>query len=411
MAGTKILRLEVHNVKGIRDVEIVPGKNSLVVIGGKNEQGKTSVLDSIAYALGGKKALPPEPIRKGEEKAEIVLELEDIIVTRKMTKKRDTIEVVSREGAKFPSPQAMLDKLVSRLSFDPLSFSRLSGTAAGQREQAQLVREMAGLDFAAADEKRKNAFDARTLVNRDLKASEARFKEMPQHKDAPDEEVSVGDAADALEHARGNNRRMEGILNERKVAEQAIAEVEEQLSGLTHKLDNLKKHLGGLPTPKDSDWVATEPLEEKLAGAEDANRKVRENEARADVLLARKKLAADFNALTDKIDTLDDEKKQRVKDADLPVPGLGFGEDGLTLDGLPFEQASSAQQLRTSVAMGAAMNREFRVMLIDQGSELDSDNLDLVGKMADEHDCQLWIVRVSEGDECTVVMENGKVRQ
>lgn len=411
MAGTKILRLLVHNVKGIRDIEIIPGENSLVVIGGRNEQGKTSVLDSIFYALGGKKALPPEPIRKGEDEAEIVLELDDIIITRKMTRKRDSIEVASRDGAKFPSPQAMLDKLVGRLSFDPLAFSRMSGTAAGRREQAQLVRELAGLDFSEIDEKRKAAFDNRTLVNRDLKSADARLKEMPRHEDAPEEEVSVTALAAELEEARSANRTLEGDRVKLAMMVKANNDLAERIAELQATHDQqadqtraLKKKLKG------RDEIETATLVAQLEGAEAANRKVRENEDAARVRETLEYLALKASELSDTIEELDKEKVKMVKDAELPVPGLGFGEDGLTLDGLPFEQASSAQQLRTSVAMGAAMNRELRVMLIDQGSELDPDNLDLIGEMAGEQDCQLWLVRVSTGDECTVIMENGKVR-
>ena len=120
----KIIALEAENVKHLRVVNINPD-GSLVVIGGDNAQGKTCVLDAIEYALNGASSIPVKPIRHGQTKARVVLDLGDIVVTRTFTAKGTNLIVKNKDGAIFPSPQAMLDKLVGELSFDPLEFSKM----------------------------------------------------------------------------------------------------------------------------------------------------------------------------------------------------------------------------------------------------------------------------------------------
>jgi len=159
----KITRLTAENIKRIKAVEITPDGN-LVVIGGRNAQGKTSVLDSITYALAGASSHPDKPIRNGEDKAKIVCELDDLIVTRTFTPKGGSLMVSNKEGAKYASPQAMLDELTGKLTFDPLAFARMQ-----PREQLETLKSLVGLDFAEMDAKRHQLYEERTLVNREGK--------------------------------------------------------------------------------------------------------------------------------------------------------------------------------------------------------------------------------------------------
>ena len=409
----RILGLHVENVKGVKVVDMKLDENeNLVVIGGANGTGKTSVIDSIMYALGGKKAVPAQPIRQGEDEAVIELDLGDLIVTRKITQKTDRLTVKSKEGANYPSPQAILDKMVGRLSFNPLAFAKLSGTAAGRREQAQLVMDLADLDFTDHDAERKIAFDNRTDVNRDLKKSEVAFKGAPHHEGAPSEEVSITAVAEELDKARRQNSDLadaKGQLRDVQGARDSLAaqkeRIETEIAALDIRLAEQSKELAGRE-PRE-----TGSIETRLANAEADNVKVRANAEREKLREEVKWLTKKADDLTEQIKDFDGEKAMKIAQARLPVKCLGFTEDGLTLNDLPFEQASASEQLRTSVAMGVAMNPTLRVMLIDQGSELDKDNLAAIGEIAKEADTQVWIVRVSEGDECSVIMEAGRIRE
>ena len=94
---------------------------------------------------------------------------------------------------------------------------------------------------------------------------------------------------------------------------------------------------------------------------------------------------------------------------DMPVDGLGFGDDGLTFNGLPFSQASSSEQLRVGLAIAIALNPTLRVVRITDGSLLDSDALAMVAAMAEAHDCQVWLEKVEDGAGIGIHIEDGQV--
>lgn len=422
----KIVSLTSENVKRLSAVHIEPNGN-LVVIGGKNGAGKTSVLDSICYALGGKGAVPSQPIRKGAESASIVVELDDLIVKRRFTSSGSTLTVESREGAKYPSPQAMLDKLVGRLSFDPLEFSRMKPD-----QQAATLRDLVGIDHRELDMKRKIAFEKRTAVNRDVNALAANLAAAPRHDDVPEAEVSVSELLKELEAAQATNRARSDAQTEARSAEQTAAgcvanikrqvlrmeELERQLADAKATLEQmhndraeLDKQAAKMKAAADAmPTIDCNPLHAKINTAESTNRKVRENAKRAEIAasLESKRKAAD--KLTAEITNIDLTKETDLRNAAFPIEGLGFSVDGVTFGGLPLEQASSAESTSISAAIGIAANPELRVMLIRNGSLFDDESMMRLVDIADEKDTQVWIERVGEGAECSVIIEDGAVK-
>ena len=156
--------------------------------------------------------------------------------------------------------------------------------------------------------------------------------------------------------------------------------------------------------------MATGPLQEKAASAEETNRRVRENIARAEVAKKLKAKRAASTNLTHEMDEIDEDKAKQLAEAPMPVEGLSFDESQVLFRGVPFSQASSAEQLRVSVAMAAAGNPDLRIMLIRDGSLLDPDSLKLISEFATDQDYQIWIERVGEGEECQVIIEDGQVK-
>ena len=213
----KVLRLQSENIKRLTAVDITPTGN-LVVVGGKNAAGKSSVLDSIAMALGGKDMCPAEPIRAGESEGKITVTLDDIVVTRrfsrdrppcdcgsaqrndapenkhsaecaavsKWSETRSTLTVKNKDGASYPSPQAMLDKLMGRLTFDPLAFSRMD-----PKPQDETLRRLVGLDVTPIERQRKTAFDERAMLKKSHAVKDAQLQAMPFHANAPAAEIQM----------------------------------------------------------------------------------------------------------------------------------------------------------------------------------------------------------------------------
>lgn len=419
---TKIVQLSVENVKRIQAVNITPD-GSLVVIGGKHGNGKSSVLDSIMYALGGTDVLPPVPLRNGTNKGHVTVNLGDIVVTRKFTRKKDsdeintTLEIKRANGDKVSSPQALLDSLCGKLAFDPLEFARMK-----PKDQLQQLKALVGLNFDELDRERAAHFQHRTDINRQNKAKQAEIDATPEVAGTPKAEVSVSERLAAVRQAEQQNKanadarkllaakealvatkaaevaRLKGLLD---VAMRDAQAAVEAASAQRETVDNLTAD------------VDLAPLNEALSNVEAVNRGVRQNVKRAELLKQAAGLSSQADFLTEQINGIDEKKESLLKEAKFPVDGLSFGTDGVLLNGLPLEQACTADRIDLSVSMGLALNPKLKVMLIREGSLLfnDETGLELIAKKAAAADAQVWVERVSLGDECTVIIEDGMVAQ
>ena len=402
----KIIRLHAENVKRLEAVEIRPDGN-LIVIGGANGAGKSSVLDSIMYALKGKASQPTRPVREGQKKAEITCELDDLTIRRVIDESGASKLVVSaKDGGIYPSPQAMLDKLTGALAFDPLEFTRQKPAA--QRETLKLLL---GLDFSELDRMRQGVYDARTRANGDQKSMKAQLAGMPPQREAPETEVSVADLVKELSKRQEVNRKR-GRL-EREVKEYLLHAEQQETKIAAMKLafqeslkiaERSKKELATIP------GMDEDAIEAEIGDAENVNNVVRDNRARTQLEKRLGIMARVIEERTKALSEIDAQKSAQLRAAKPPVPGLSFDDSGVLYNGLPFDQSSSAEQLRVSVAMGLAMNPKLKVLLVRDGSLLDPANLKMIAEMAAENDAQVWLERVGEGKECQVVIEDGMVK-
>lgn len=420
----RIVSLTTENVKRLKAVTITP-KGDVVVIGGRNGQGKTSVLDSIAMALGGKDLICAKPVRDGAEKAKTILDLGELVVTRTYTAAGGSnLTVASKDGAKYPSPQSILDRLNSRLTFDPLEFSRMDSKA-----QAATLRTLAGVDVGPLDAKYAKLFAERTDVNRDEKAVASRLAALPHHPDA--KPVSVTDLAQELRRMEQANNAIAAERQKVAVAENEVTRLEDARIRAHQRVKDLQQQLAEAESAYNAYTktqiqqakeleaqrevvnamreVDTTPIYQQMQRAEECNRKVRENEQHKELENRRAELVAQAERLTKELEEVSAEKQSKLASAKLPVPGLAYDADGVTLNGIPFEQASAAEQLRVSVAMGLALNPTLKILLIRDGSLLDEDSLLLIAEMAENAGAQVWIERVGRGKECSVVIEDGEV--
>jgi DNA repair exonuclease SbcCD ATPase subunit len=420
----KIIALQSENVKRLRAVTIHPD-GSMVVIRGDNGAGKSSVLDSIAYALGGQALCPPQVIRNGQEHAEVKVDLGELIVTRRWTASGSSLRVENREGARFPSPQAILDKLVGKLSFDPLAFTREK-----PKDQAETLRKLVGLDFTINDKARQRLYEERTVVNREIAALKA-VANGPA-VDGPDEEVSIKDLLHEQGLRLGQQKKTEDLgrdarmrTGEKLLAAKHLAEAILRVQELERQLEAARASVAvndqALRTAETREIEAIaaanaqpqpdlEGIRAQIAAAEQTNANVRAKKARAAEAIKLITKEEEAKKLSDQIEILDLQKAHAVADAHFPIAGLGFSDEGVTLNGLPLEQASSAEQLRVSLAVGIALNPKLKVLLIRDGSLLDENSMRLVGEMAETAGAQVWVEVVGkEGGVPGVVIEDGAV--
>jgi DNA repair exonuclease SbcCD ATPase subunit len=405
----QIVALRSENIKRLHVVEIHPD-GSLVVVAGKNDAGKSSVLDSIAMALGGKALVPERPVREGEPEGRISVDLGELRIERVIRPDRTgTLRVLKKDGFAVASPQKILDDLIGNLAFDPLGFTRQS-----PQEQFATLKALAGLDFTEQDERRAGLYDNRTAVGRDLKSLQAQIAEAPHAEGVPPEEVSISDLVTRLKQAEESVRRREQWEGEQKqlAAEIAfkreqVAELENEIKHLTGKLDEA---VGKLKSTTATD---PDPIRKELDEAEQRNVHIRANKRRRELIDQEQGAKKAHEALTADIKAIDDEKARAVAAAAMPIEGLAlsFADGYVTYKGMPFSQISSSEQIKVSVAMGLAVNPELRVMLVREGSLLDEDSLRLLGELAEKYEAQVWVEWVGEGEQASVVIEDGRVKE
>ncbi len=414
----KIVRLAVENVKRVEAVDITP-QGDVVVIGGQNGAGKTSVLDSIAYAIGGKRLCPAKPLREGAKKGSVDVDLGELRVVRTFTKSpksgevKSEIVVTEAAGGAVSSPQTLLDRLVGDLSFDPLEFVRMKA-----EDQVKVLRQVAGVDTDAVDKEIGRVYEERRTIGAALKTAEAGLEEIEHFADTPAGLVDVQALLKERDAALAHNRELSDsealIQSKRKAIADgwaAVKRLERQIdadrarvNALTEETDRLAEEI------KQREPRDTSAITQQIDSAQETNRRVQANQFYMKAAARVKTLGDEHDRTEAALAQLREKRVGIVQKAKMPIDGLDLGDGGVLYRGVPFEQASSAEQLRVSVAMGLALNPELKVLLIRDGSLLDDANLATIAAMAHEADAQVWIERVGEGEECSVVIEEGRVK-
>lgn len=425
MSDVRVIGLRAEDFLRLKVVEVHPNPTGITKVVGRNGQGKTSLLNALAAALGGGAHSPAQPIRKGADKAEVVVELTDITVRKVWKQGKTTLEVTTRDGAKVTSPQAMLDKLVGELTFDPLEFVRRKPA-----EQVAVLARLAGIDLAKLAADKKVLYDKRRDLGRQRDNAAGAFKALPE-VEAPAEEVVVADLLAemakmeevnktkgklAAEHKQAQVREGQAKINMDRITgeifrlEAALAEEEKKLVNAKERFDESVAET--MAAAADSEAAPIEdlaPIKQKLADSQEINRKVRANQDRAKAKKLATKLDKDYDAMTAEMTALDAARDKAVAEADFPVPGLGLTDEGVTLAGVPFEQGSQAEQLKASVAIGFALNPKLKLVLIRDGSLLDADSMQLLAEMCATAGAQCLIERVSGNGETGILISDGEV--
>jgi len=398
----RIVSLEAENVMRLKAVHIEPTSN-VVILEGRNRQGKTSIMTTISAVLGGEKLCPKRPIRDGEKEAQGRINLGEFTVERKWTGPGKSHLKVTHNDGDYPigSPQAFLNRLLGQLAFDPMEFCRMD--AKGRRE---MLRKVAGIDTTELDARRKTAYEKRRDNNRDLDRVK---KELIGLKDVPEavktvrpiEEVQAEyDERKAWNDAIPTDRQIADAADEYDEARSALAEAEEKLNAL---------RIAAKQKPKDMTKISAELDAAREAGGaafkiEQKRKKTRE----------RNRLAKLSKEQDDLIAEIDAEKQRMLEDTSMPIPGIVVGEEDVEYNGVPFSQASGAEQTRVAMAIGMAENPRLRVILINDGSLCDAETMKEIEKIATDNGYQVWIERVADGPRKTrgsvYYIEDGEVR-
>ena len=399
----KINSLEVENVKRVKAVRIEPSASGLTVIGGRNGQGKTSVLDAITWALGGDRYKPSSPQRDGSViPPSLHIELSNgLVVERKG--KNSALTVTDTSGTK--GGQQLLNEFVEQLALDLPKFLQASG-----REKASTLLQIIGVGDKLAELERQEAeaYNRRRTIGQIADQKTKFAKEMTTYPGMPDEPVSASELIrqqQAILAENGENQRKRQQLRELEVR---FNELQQQLAQLTKQRNDLMASLEvARKSAFDLQDESTQALEASIATAEETNRKVRANLDREKAEEDAKTYRDQYTAMTTELDALRQSKLDLLEGATLPLPGLSVEDGELTYNGHRWDGMSSAEQLRVATAIVRQLNPKCGFVLLDKLEAMDLETLREFGAWLEAEGLQAIATRVSTGSECSLIIDDG----
>lgn len=415
-----MIEFGVENFMRVKTVIVRPS-GPVVELSGRNKQGKTSVLRALVSVFAGRDSLPGKPIRKGETESRVwtvlgrdkapELTIEEVLTLKEGDEPVGRKLIVTpADGRKFPTPQAVLDRLYDPIAFAPFEFVRKKPA-----EQLEIVKGLvAGFDFEATAAARKAAFDERTITGRDRERALALYNSIIVPAGTPEKPVDVSALAVELRDAmRANAEVQERQRRRDDAAAQIEAKRDEaertraRAATLDTEADTLEARLSEaepLPIPQE-----VGPIEERMHNAEAINAGVRKLQDREAARLAHRTAEAEYVRLTEKIEGLDETKADAIAGANLPIPGLELTEDGLLLNGLPLDQASGREKVEVGVRIGLAINPELKLIIVEEGALLDDDGMEMLESLAGKFGFLVVIERVTNGEKVGITIEDGEV--
>jgi len=415
-----IIEFQSRNVKRLKVVRITP-EGEMVVIGGDNEQGKSSILDSIVYAFEGKRSFPKQIVRKGAADAEIMIKTQNLEIRRKINENGKAVLELRKDGVKVKNAQqTALDTLTHGISFDPEEFSRMDKT-----KQAEHLRKLIKLDMSDLETDYEREYNDRSDVNRDLQKQKAKLESMPFHPGIPDEEKSAADLMVELREIQQHNMQQErrqqelnDLRGERDRLTRDVEDWKKQIADLQAKVESAEQRIDkivekGQALRQEADAFvpkSEDNITRAMKTIEDTNRKVRENREWTKLETSVKNLNERSEQLSASLKSNLEERKRRMASVDMPIEGLAFDEQGfVTYKGIDFAECSSAEQTRVSTAIALRTNPDLPVILIRNGSLMGPKNRQIVLEMGAAAGAQVWMERVTTDKNEGIIIEDGSI--
>ncbi|MEG1086138.1 MAG: AAA family ATPase [Anaerovoracaceae bacterium] len=399
----KITSLELENIKRIKAVQIVPTDAGLTIIGGKNNQGKTSVLDAIMWILGGNRYRPSQPKREGSmvpPYGKITLS-NGLEVERKG--KNSDLKVIDTTGNK--AGQQLLDEFISQFALDLPKFMH-----GNNKEKADTLLQIIGVGdkLYELEQKEQEIYNQRRTIGQIADQKKKYADELPIFPEAPKDLISASDLIKTQQEIlarNGENQRKRESLD---ALQRRESELQKQIEQLLIEQGKVKADLKIAQTDaQDLKNESTEELERSIADIEEINRKVRTNLDKEKAEEDTVDYAAQYDSYTEKIEAIRKEKIDLLKDADLPLPGLSVQDGELTYNGYKWDNLSGSDQMKVGVAIVRKLNPKCGFVLLDKLEQMDTDTLKEFGAWLQTEGLQAIATRVSTGDECSIIIEDG----
>ena len=411
MEPVKINSLELENVKRIRAVALEPSASGLTVIGGDNNQGKTSVLDTIAWALGGDRHKPSNPHRDGSTiPPRIRIELSNGLIVER-TGKNSALKVTDPNGRK--SGQQLLNSFIEELALNLPKFME-----ATDREKANTLLQIIGVgdQLAQLERKETETYNRRRVVGQEADRKKKYAQELPHYPDAPKEPVSPMELIQrqqAILAVNGENQRKRQkaaqLQHQKEQLEASVADAEQRLAQLREQLALATADCETAQmSAADLQDQSTEQIEQDLLNIESINIKVRANSDRERAEQEAQRYQQQYDDLTGELERTRQAKADLLNGAKLPLPGLSVENGVLTYKGKQWDGMSGSDQLKVATAIVRSLNPQCGFVLIDKLEQMDLKTLQEFGVWLQNENLQAIATRVSRGSECTIIIEDGQ---
>lgn len=408
--AVKINSLELENVKRVKAVKLEPTKNGLTVVGGKNNQGKTSVLDAIAWALGGAKYKPSQPQREGSlVEPQLHIELSNGMVVERLGK-NGTLKVTDPSGQK--GNQSLLDGFISQFALDLPKFME-----ADKNTKAKILLQIIGVGdkLSAFDKQESELYNRRTEIGRIADQKKKYADEMVQWDGVPEEIVSAAELIQQQQEILARNGRNQELRNQAKnleaqktLLQQRIEEAQKALNVMHEQFVELMEKLSIANTnAKDLQDESTAELEESIANIDSTNAKVRDNLNKQRAQEEADEYKRQYGDLTTQIEEVRKARMELLNGVEMPLDELSVQDGELIYKGQKWDNMSGSDQLKVATAIVRKTNPQCGFVLLDKLEQMDIDTMNEFGKWLQDNNLQAIATRVSTGDECSIFIEDG----
>lgn len=411
--SVKIAALEAENVKRIKAVALTPSPTGLTIVGGNNNQGKTSVLDALAWALGGEKFRPAAAVRDGAlapPHLKVILS-NGVVVERKG--KNSSLTVTDPTGQR--SGQQLLNAFVEPLALDLPRFMQAS-----DKDKADTLLNIIGVGDALTglDREIKALYDRRTVIGQIGAQKRHAAEELTEYPDAPSEPVSaielIQQQQEILLHNADNQRKrmkLAQLEEQEKQLGRRVQELSQELEMVEHQLTAVQQDVqDATKTVAQLQDESTAELEQSIRNVEEINRQVSANLAKSKAQDEAERYAQEYTALTEQIKAKRTARMDLLNGADLPLTGLGVEDGSLTYNGKHWQDMSGSDQLRVATAIVRRLNPDCGFVLLDKLEQMDLATLAEFGSWLQAEGLQAIATRVSTGGECQIIIEDGRVK-
>lgn len=410
METIKINSLELENVKRVKAVKLEPTASGLTVVGGKNNQGKTSVLDAIAWALGGGKYKPSQPQREGSlVEPQLHIELSNGIVVERLGK-NGTLKVTDPSGQK--GNQSLLDSFISQFALDLPKFMEADKSA-----KAKILLKIIGVGdkLSVFDKQESELYNRRTEIGRIADQKKKYADEMVQWDGVPEDIVSAAELIQQQQEILARNGRNQELRNQVKnleaqktLLEQRIEETTRALSAMQEQMTELANDLDIANTNAENlQDESTAELEASIANIDSTNAKVRDNLNKQRAQAEAEEYKLQYGDLTTQIEDIRNARMDLLNGVEMPLQDLSVQDGELIYKGQKWDNMSGSDQLKVATAIVRKTNPKCGFVLLDKLEQMDIDTMNEFGKWLQDNNLQAIATRVSTGDECSIFIEDG----